>query len=337
LSQFEFDSQNGIYEESVSYKKRCLRQYSFIKNTIGTINSLFEVGSASGFNLSLYHKEGVNVYGIEPSENNVSSCEKKYGIEMFHGVFQEYMSTVSKTSKYELIFLSHVLEHIINPYDFLRKLSDINQQYMFIEVPSLDYKFCDEPFGMFAEDHVNYFTFDNLRYLMGNLGYHVVDANLYFALDLDIPAGYPCLSTIWEKNSAKIQPHSLASSRMPIESSRGLLMKYLKQSEKLTERVNKIIDKIDDKVRLGVWGTGHHTSRLLGNSSLKRKNIIKFYDSDIRKKDMSYFNKSISSFNPDDIINEKIDSVLISTYVAQQKVLNVLRKNDIDCNYIMLY
>jgi predicted transcriptional regulator len=337
FSKFEFDSQIEVIEENVSYKKRCLRQYFFIKNTINAIDSLLEVGSSSGFNLSLYLKDGVNVYGIEPSAKNVSSCRKKYGIEMFNGVFREYISSASIVRKYDMVFLSHVLEHIIDPYEFLLKLSDINNQYMFIEVPSFDYKFCDEPFGMFAEEHVNYFTFDSLRHLMETLGYHIMDANLYFSPDSDTPAGYPCISTVWEKNSVRGRTYSLTGNKIPVLSSRELLMKYLKQSEILDRKINNIIDRINDKMKLAVWGTGHHTSRLLGSSSLCRKNIVKFYDSDIRKNGMLYFNRNITPFNPEDIKNGEVESILVSTYVAQNAIVDMIKNSNINCNYVTLY
>jgi hypothetical protein len=335
LSKFEFDSKNQVMEEDVSYKKRCYRQYSFIKNTVNNISSVFEVGSASGFNLSLYHNKGMYVYGIEPSERNVVSCKERYGIDLFNGMFQEYIVSTSNTKKYDLIFLSHVLEHIINPYQFILELSKINNRYMFIEVPTFDYKFIDEPFGMFAEEHVNYFTFENLRYLMNCLDYHIVDANIYFSSNSDIPAGYPILSTIWEKKT--ITCNSLTSSKPPVVSSYELLINYLKKSEELQTRINTIIDDIEDDKKLAVWGTGHHTSRLLGMSNLCKKNIVKFYDSDLRKKNSSYFNRNISPFNPLDIMNGIVETILISTYVAQQAIIKNIEKSNSNCNYIKLY
>ncbi|GMO37281.1 MAG: methyltransferase domain-containing protein [Termitinemataceae bacterium] len=334
LSKFEFDTNDIIVEEDSSYKKRCVRQYNFIRNSVDSIKSIFEVGSASGYNLSIYKNNNINTYGIEPSKNNVLSCKDKYGIELFNGMFQEYIEKYNSQNKYDLIFLSHVLEHIINPYSFIKALSEINKRYMFIEVPTLDYKFCDEPFGMFAEEHVNYFTFESLRNLMNSLGYNIVDANIYFSSESDIPAGYPCISTIWDRNDSKI--HSLTSSKKPNLSAKELLQTYIKKSEEMEIEINAKIDAIDDKTKIAVWGTGHHTSRLLGMTNLCNKNIVKFYDSDIRKKDTLYFNKKISPFDPKDITNGEVEMVIISTYVAQQAITKILN-TVIDCKNIRLY
>jgi hypothetical protein len=299
------------------------------------IRSIFEVGCASGFNLNLYHNEGVKVFGIEPSKNNVISCLKKYGIELFNGMFNEYKKSLAGRKEYELIFLSHILEHIINPFEFITELAEINNRYMFIEVPTLDYKFCDEPFGMFAEEHVNYFTFDNLRQLMRTINYHIVDANIYFCSDTDIPAGYPCISTLWEKNEYK-KNYSLTSEMPPVSKSRELLLRYINESIEKDKTINTIIDKINDDERISVWRTGHHTSRLLGMTNLKFKNIMKFYDSDLRKKGLEYFKRKIQPFDPMDCRNHSIDKILISTYVAQKVIEKILIENKVD-NYIKMY
>jgi len=331
LSKFEFDSSYEFVEEDESYKKRCFRQYNFIKNTIGNINSIFEVGSASGYNLSLYKKSGINVFGIEPSKNNVISSQKKYGIELFNGMFSEYKKKLFCKDRYELIFLSHVLEHIINPFEFISELTEINSRYMFIEVPTLDYKFCDEPFGMFAEEHVNYFTLNSIRKLMKKAGYDIIDASIHFCLDADIPAGYPCISTLWGKSNLHYK-YSLTSEMSPVSTSRELLMKYIEKSIEKDKQVNKIIDGIKNEM-VAIWGTGHHTSRLLGMTNLKNKNITCFYDSDSRKKGFEYFGKKIKPFEPIEYNNEKI---IISTFVAQKAIEKILVENGVE-NYIKLY
>jgi len=337
LSKFEFDGNNKVMEEDISYKKRCYRQYNFIKDNIGKIDSMFEVGCASGFNLNIYAKDGVNVYGIEPSENNTRSCKEKYGISLFQGMFDEYKKKLINKQKYELIFLSHILEHIVNPYKFIFELSELNSRFLFVEVPSFDYKFCDEPFGMFAEEHVNYFTYDNLKNLMNAVGYHIIDAYIYFCISADIPAGYPCISTIWEKSGFN-DKISLTGEMPSIFSGKELLMQYIKKSEEKDKRINAIIDEIEDDKKVAVWGTGHHTSRMLGMTNLKNKNIIKFYDSDNRKNGIEYYNRKIQNFNPLDLETGEIETIIISTYVAQKSIENILIKNGINPkNYIKLY
>lgn len=159
ISKYEFDDPNSIYKESSSYLKRCRRQRHFLYDSIvdfhQEIESILEIGAASGYNLSIY-KNDCRVEGVEPSKKNCSLAKTLYGVHLFSGTFQEFYQTESEKS-FDLIFLSHVLEHIVNPFDF---------------------KFIDEPYGMFGEEHVNFFTYESLSSLMNHAGYELLNANI---------------------------------------------------------------------------------------------------------------------------------------------------------------
>jgi hypothetical protein len=62
MSKYEFDKDKITSEETSDYIQRCNRQYGFIKNNNIKYKSIIEIGAASGFNLSLYKKDGVAVY-----------------------------------------------------------------------------------------------------------------------------------------------------------------------------------------------------------------------------------------------------------------------------------
>ncbi len=196
FSKYEFDSEEYILEESDGYRKRCIRQFHFINNAVGdTFTSILEIGAASGYNLSLYSDKEVK--GIEPSFRNCRLAQKYYHVDMYNGMFSEFIKE-EIPGKYDLLFLSHVLEHIINPRDFILECKNVCDKYIFIEVPGMDYKFVEEPMGMFCEEHVNYFTLESLSNLMFSAGFELVDANYIFGLHENLPAGWPAVSTIWK-------------------------------------------------------------------------------------------------------------------------------------------
>jgi hypothetical protein len=335
MSKYEFDTTKIITEEKKDYIRRCKRQYSFINNNDDVqYESMLEVGASSGYNLSLYKKDGIDVYGIEPSIKNMESCKQNYDIDLFQGMFNEYREKKHDT-QYDIIFLSHVLEHIVNPYKFMLELSKINNRYIFIEVPTLDYKFRDEPFGMFTDEHVNYFTFEGLSNLMKSLYYSNVETNITFDLNADVPSGCPCLLTLWQKNDP-YPPPNLTVNKLPVMSSAYVLSEYLKASEELQKEINIKIDTITTN-RLAVWGTGNTSSRLIANSELRYKNIVKFYDSDIRKKDTLFFNKKITPFNPVDIEQGEVDTILIASYVFQEEIFSIIKKSGVACTIIRVF
>lgn len=330
FSKFEFDSADYILEESEGYKKRCARQFNFINAAVGNMfSSVLEIGAASGYNLSLY--TGKKVRGIEPSSKNCQLALKHYNINMYNGMFAEFIKE-ENTQKYDLIFLSHVLEHIVNPRDFIVQCKAICNKYIFIEVPSMDYKFIEEPMGMFAEEHVNYFTYESLSNLMFSAGFEPVDVNYIFELYDNLPAGWPAMSTIW-----KMVEGVPRMRKKPVLDSELIIKSYIDKNVIALKELGKVIDRIPKDKKLAVWGTGHHASMLLANTSLSGKNIVRVYDSDVRKHVYTFNGVNICSFDERDIYEQKIDCILVATYTAQKAISKVLDHYKDICTIYYLY
>ena len=202
FSKFEYDAANYDYVINTQYKSQCVRQKHFIDEAVGEdgYNSVLEVGAASGYNLYVYKKSGKRVKGIEPSALNCRLAADKYNVGMFQGMFQEYVETLPE-ERFDLIFLSMVLEHIVDPYRFICECAKLTDKYIFIEVPTLDYKVEEEPFGMFCEEHVNMFTRESLTSLMRAAGFSPVNEEVYFNERTRLPAGYPALCSMWKKST----------------------------------------------------------------------------------------------------------------------------------------
>ena len=330
-SKFEFDDDSYILDEAEDYKVRSRRQYQFIDRVIGMkeIESVLEVGASSGYNLSLY-KKNCKCLGIEPSKRNCINAKQIYGVELYPGTFEEYMNSGIE-EKFDIIFLSMVLEHIVNPVDFLKNCSVINNKYLFVEVPVLDYKYVDEPYGIFCEEHVNLFTLESLQKIMKECGYKLVNADMILGLEQALPAGFPSIATIWEKSNEEIKIHK------SIISSELLFEKYLEDSKVQMKRIYEIIENIPNEKKLAVWGTGHHASMLLANTSLKEKNIVRVWDSDERKWGEKMANVEISPYNGVDIEKKKVEVVLLATYTAQKSLERILVDGEYSIEIIKLY
>lgn len=330
-SKFEFDDETYILDESHDYKLRSQRQFQFIDRAVGieNIKSIFEVGASSGYNLSLY-KTRCRCLGVEPSIKNCKNAKRIYDIEMFSGTFEEYMNE-NIEEEFDLIFLSMVLEHLVNPVDFIKICSKINSKYIFIEVPILDYKFVDEPYGIFCEEHVNLFTMESLQKIMRKCGYRLINADMILGLEQTLPAGFPSAATIWEKSKEEIRIHK------SIISSECLLQRYLEDCNIEMKRIAEIIEKIPSNRKLAVWGTGHHASMLLANTDLKEKNIVRVWDSDERKWGEKMANINISPFSEKDIESRQVEAVLLATYTAQKSLEKILIDGEYNIEFIKLY
>lgn len=331
FSKFEYDDDE--YFLDYSYKEQCLRQKNFLYENIDPcqIGSVCEVGAASGYNLSLYKENNRNITGIEPSEKNCRLAKKNYGINMFNGMFSDYIGS-DKKECFDLIFLSMVLEHIVDPAAFISQCAGICSKYMLIEVPTLDIRHCEEPMGIFCEEHVNLFTLDSLALMMRKSGFKLLNAEFIIGHNRYLPAGYPAVCTIWEKTDSPDVPFGFN-----ILSAEELLDNYIKHSLKSLDIIRQKIDSIPSDMKLAVWGIGHHASMLLANTSLRSKNIVKVYDSDKRKHSLFFAGTRITGFDTADIENKTTEGILLTTYTAQKAIVKYIKSLNIKCPVFTLY
>ncbi len=331
MSKFEYDDDNCFLDDD--YAGRCNRQKNFLEENIdfSKIESILEIGAASGYNLSLYKKDGLHAYGIEPSEANCRLAKKNYDVDMFNGMLDEYVA-IQNDSNYDMIFLSMILEHIVNPKSFIEKCNRMCSKYMFIEVPTLDIRCDEEPFGIFCEEHVNLFTLDSLNVLMNSCGYRLRNVENVYGLGLYLPAGYPAMMTLWEKTIEQIKPF-----KYNLFSAEEMLDKYIVESKKMLDVVRSRIDSIPSDLRIAIWGIGHHASMLLANTSLGDKQIVRVYDSDKRKEQLKFAGISIEPFNMCDINSGYVEAILLTTYTAQKVILKYIKKLKVKCHIYTLY
>ncbi len=142
-----YDS-NYNNEQGVSHHFReHLDQVAQIISThLGRLN-LVEVGCGKGFFLEMLLSYGYDITGFDPTyEGNNSRVLKEY-----------FRPEVMRTSRG--VILRHVLEHVVNPIDFLNQIKESNGGggLIYIEVPCFDW-ICEKKawFDIFYE-HVNYF------------------------------------------------------------------------------------------------------------------------------------------------------------------------------------
>ena len=331
LSKFEYDANDYILDNK--FKEQSLRQLHFLQENIdfGRMNSILEIGAASGYNLSLYTGLFKRVLGIEPSRKNCTLAKKLYNIEMYNGMFNEFIKT-NPNEHFDIVFLSMILEHIVDPARFIEQCKQLCNKYIFIEIPILDLRHEEEPMGIFAEEHVSLFTIDSLYELMRRSGFGLVNAETIFGLRRYLPAAYPAIATLWEKSTEDSKPF-----RFNIFSSEEMLDQYISNSQAGLENVRRIIDSIPNDTKIAVWGVGHHAAMLLANTSLPQKRIVRVYDSDIRKHHLTFAGIKLSAFQVEDVLSGIVEAILLTTYTAQKAICEYLKRTVVTCKIYCLY
>lgn len=140
-----------------------------------TFKKVLEVGAGDGSILKLLADQNFapEYYAVEISESGVEHIKKREipnlkSVEIFDGYKLPF-----EDNSFDLIILSHVLEHVEHERLLLRELKRV-AQYCVIEVPK-DYKpGVDNKIKHFlAYGHINVYTPTSLRYLLMTEGFEI--------------------------------------------------------------------------------------------------------------------------------------------------------------------
>lgn len=133
-NEYHNNIKNKLFETAKSKMRyaRSLSQFNFIKQTIDLENKdICEIGAFDGLLLSLFKKNNNNVFGYELNDDARVYAKKKYDIDLKENFLES-------KSRYDIIILSHVIEHFREPKDILIKIKSMLKEngFIYIEVPN---------------------------------------------------------------------------------------------------------------------------------------------------------------------------------------------------------
>lgn len=133
-NEYHNNIKNKLFEIAKSKMRyaRSLSQFNFIKQTVDLKNKdICEIGAFDGLLLSLFKKNNNNVFGYELNDDARVYAKKKYDIDLKENFLES-------KSKYDIIILSHVIEHFREPKEILIKIKSMLKEdgFIYIEVPN---------------------------------------------------------------------------------------------------------------------------------------------------------------------------------------------------------
>ena len=157
--------------------RRSLEKIGYAKGFWKKGMCVLEVGAGTGaFLAALRKKFGCRVWGIEPAVAFVSLAREMLYISLYQGTFASWTKKRPGAfpKKFDRIVLDQVLEHILDPLDFLSRVRTLltTQGALFISVPNIAEP--KEPRGkFFIFEHVSSFSPFPLALLLLRAGYKV--------------------------------------------------------------------------------------------------------------------------------------------------------------------
>lgn len=117
-------------------KMRAFSQFLYIQNHLQTSGdkSILELGSADGTFLSFFKQHGWSFKGLEFNEYMIQKARTQYGIIPER---RDILDIDSGSEQYDIIAMSHVLEHLTDPIKVLRHCKKLLKPcgFLFIELP----------------------------------------------------------------------------------------------------------------------------------------------------------------------------------------------------------
>ncbi len=166
--------------------------YDFIERNIGfdNISNILEIGSGDGAFLKLIRKKNPRIK-LAAIEASVDLCRGLRKIPDLT-VINSYIEEVSPAGKFDLVVMSHVLEHLEKPRDVLKNIHDNYLDpggYLYIDVPNQDFELSSPRMASMAPDtHLFFFNGKHFQNNLTEAGFHA--ENITGAKYSTIPQGY---------------------------------------------------------------------------------------------------------------------------------------------------
>jgi SAM-dependent methyltransferase len=234
---------------------------------------ILDIGCANGGLLLRLKEMGfANVCGFDLPAGCVQNT-KKLGIEAHFGSVTEHPPGIGK---FDLIILSHVMEHLRDVHQAVRGLEQLLQTggHIYIEVPDAS-EYASHvvaPFQDFNTEHINHFSMRAMENLMGQFGFsgHGLGQKVF---DATPGMTYPAHYGFWSKSkdaAFKVRRDDVLAKRIGefITRSRAMM-------DQMDARLKKVLAKSPKVI---VWGTGQLAMKLLVETSLAQATIVAFID-----------------------------------------------------------
>ena len=175
-NEYHNNIKNKLFETAKSKMRyaRSLSQFNFIKKHIDFHNKkVCEIGAFDGLLLNIFKKNGCDVYGYELNDNARLYAKNKYDIDLKPNFLES-------EEKYDIIMLSHVIEHFKNPFDVLIKIKNMlkDNGYLYIEVPKSPNKNqCSYDILMryLSTEHIVNFNIENLKMFVKKADLNIIE------------------------------------------------------------------------------------------------------------------------------------------------------------------
>lgn len=239
-----------------STTQRPKEQYNWINNRINIEHSSFmDIGCGSGSFLASLPSSMTKI-GIDIDEQSISIAKQNHPDILF---LCSPFETIEYNKKLDVITMFHVLEHLQDPLNTLKRLYHLadNDTKFIVEVPIIENGLTNDINGFFSAQHLTHFSRNSFKNILSIAGWRVIE--------WQEQSDYNGCRVLAEKG----EPNKT----LPIDfQAKENLYNYLQNWYASIAKAEKKLLKID-KPRCVIWGGGMHVEFIYQISTLFNKDI----------------------------------------------------------------
>lgn len=239
---------------------------------------ILDIGCGSGGLLLALKAHGFNdLMGMDPSRR----CVERLRRCQLEGVQGTLESIPKSIGRFDLIVLSHVLEHVLEPVRALASLGEIlaSDGRVYVETPDASryglYRFV--PFYFFDTEHINHFGRVSLVNLAVASGF---DMECVASKEIPVAGGqaYPAVY-LFARRNRQARPGTLVKAHeLPMA-----IASYVRTCAMREGEFAHLEENLDPTAPLALWGAGSFAHRFLQIPWLRQRQIVAVVDRDTRK------------------------------------------------------
>lgn len=161
----------------------------FILDSLEETSRVLDLGCNLGDISFIIAEKAKKVVGIDYNEKAIEVAKKRYqrhNLEFHHGEALEFLK--NSTEYFDILILSHILEHLDNPQSFLNQFKN-DFKFIYIELPDFERNYLNtyrKDFGLKLiysdDDHISEFDRDELKTLLNNCKLEIIKEEYRYGL-----------------------------------------------------------------------------------------------------------------------------------------------------------
>jgi SAM-dependent methyltransferase len=238
---------------------------------------ILDVGCASGTLLALLSRAGFSdIQGIDPSANAVAAAHR---LGQRARVGDVDVPLPPELGTFDIIIISHVLEHLGRPREALKNLRRVLRPggLVYAEVPDAARyaEFLVEPFVDFNHEHVNHFSMAHLSELFRTGGFVLAASGKKTITVVNWP--YPVIYGLWRM--LEVAPCESVALEFDVDSLSRCLKPYVSGSRELLEKYDVALRAmLRGRRQVAVRCLGYRAWTLLANTILRDLSVVAYID-----------------------------------------------------------